>query len=98
MSVSRFPGTSAREFFFNSVGKLLDSPYPEYIKRKYYFRFHHGRVEMYIIYDIEPGNEDAALKDINERAYEYMRDVEGFEVEDIIPLMSMQEALEIMEV
>lgn len=98
MSVSRFPATSAREFLVNSISKLADSPYPEYTKRKYYFRFNEGRVEMYIIYEIETGCEDAALKDINERAYKYMQEVEGFEVQSIIPLMGMQEALDMMEV
>ncbi|MHB8894849.1 MAG: hypothetical protein ACYC99_06680 [Candidatus Geothermincolia bacterium] len=98
MSVSRFPAKSARDFLVNSVGKLVESPYPDFITRKYYFRFNKGRVEMYSLYDIETGCEDAALREINDRAYGYMQEVEGFEVEAIIPLMSMQEALDIMEV
>lgn len=50
---------------------------------------------MYIIYDIEKGNEEAAFKDINSRYFKFSQSVKGF-VGSWEPLMGIEEALSLI--
>jgi hypothetical protein len=97
LAIDRFPATSARAFTDKAMEELRDNPYPEFTKRNYYFKLAEGGIVMYIIYEIDPGDEDAALKDINARGLKFAQEVEGFEMLSMEPLMSIQETLTLMQ-
>jgi hypothetical protein len=97
MAKDRYPATSAKDFTEKAMEELRDNPYPEFIKRNYYYKLGEGGIVMYIIYEIDPGNEDAALKDIHARGLKFAQEVEGFEPVSEEVLMSIQEALTLMQ-
>jgi hypothetical protein len=97
MAKNRYPATSAKDFLDKAMVELRDNPYPEFIKRTYYFKFSEGGIVLYIIYEIDPGNEEAAMKDLNARAFKFMQEVEGFEQVSVEILMGIQEAITIMQ-
>lgn len=92
-----FPMTSMKGFAAKAFEDLKNHPYPEFTKREYYFKFGEGGCVMYVIYDITPGNEDAALKDINERVYKISQQVERWEPASMEILMSITEALALVQ-
>jgi hypothetical protein len=77
--------------------ELRDNPYPEFTKRNYYFKLGEGGIVIYIIYEIDPGNEDAALKDIHARGLKFAQEVEGFELVSMEVLISIQDALTMIQ-
>jgi len=97
MSKARYPATSANDFLAKAMEELTENPYPEFIKRNYYYKLGEGSIVMYIIYEIDPGNEDAAMKDLNARAFKFAQEVEGFEPISMEVLMSLQEAITMVQ-
>jgi hypothetical protein len=51
---------------------------------------------LYVIYEITPGNEDAAIKDIHEIVFKFMQQVEGWEPATTEILMSIEDVLAMM--
>jgi hypothetical protein len=96
MAKNRYPATSAKGFLDRALAELRDNPYPEYIKRTYYFKFGEGGIVMYIIYEIDPGNEEAGMKDLNRRAFKFMQEVEGFEVVSVEVLMNVEDTISVI--
>ncbi len=90
MSISTYPVTSAIDFGEFAMDELKNNPYPDFIKRNYYWKWGGAGLMMYVIYDIEKGNEEAALKDINIRSIKSMQAVKGL-VGNIEPLMNIEE-------
>ena len=97
MAKVRYPTTSAKDFSEKAIEELRDNPYPEFTKGTYYFKFGDGGIVMYVIYEITPGNEDAAIKDINERAFKFSQQVKGWEPATMEILMSIEETLAMLQ-
>jgi hypothetical protein len=97
MAKNRYPATSANKFNEKAMEELRDNPYPEFTKRNYYFKLGEGGIVIYIIYEIDPGNEDAALKDIHARGLKFAQEVEGFELVSMEVLISIQDALTMIQ-
>jgi hypothetical protein len=91
MGTCTFPATSATEFGKMATDELKNNPYPEFTKRDYYCKFSQEGITLYIIYNIEEGNEAAALKDINARLFKMENSVAGF-TGSLEPLLGMEEA------
>jgi hypothetical protein len=90
MSTSTYPVISAVDFGKFAVDELKNNPYPDFIKRNYYWKWGGDGLIMYVIYDIEEGNEEAALKDINSRGAKAAQSVKGL-VGNIEPLMNIED-------
>jgi hypothetical protein len=95
MATIRFPATSGAEFGKKAIDELANNPYPAFTKRNYYFKFGGDGLMLYIIYDVEEGNEIAALKDINSRLFKFSQDIEGFSP-ILEPLMGFEEAFSLI--
>jgi hypothetical protein len=95
MATVCFPATSAAEFGKKAVEELAGNPYPEFTKRDYYFKFGADGIVMYVIYDIEKGNEEAALRDIRERMFKFSNSIEGFKPV-LEPIMGFEEAFSVI--
>jgi hypothetical protein len=95
MATVHFPATSAAEFGKKVIDELTNNPYPTFTKRNYYFKFGGDGVIEYIIFDIEEGNEGAALKDINARFFKMSNSVNGFK-SSIEPIFGIEEAFSLI--
>ncbi len=95
MATVHFPATSASEFGKKAIDELTNNPYPDFTKRNYYFKFEADGLILYIIYNVEGGNEEAALKDINSRLFKFSQSIEGFKP-ILEPLMSFEEAFSLI--
>lgn len=67
LSTFTYPGSSMVDFMKLGIKTLAENPYPEFIKRDYYFTFGGDGIKGYVIYDIEKGKEEEGLKDILSR-------------------------------
>jgi len=90
MVTGTYPVTSAADFGKLAIDEMKNNPYPDFIKRNYYFKFGGDGVIAYIIYDIEEGNEEAARKDISSRMFKMMHSVKGLTA-SLEPLFSVEE-------
>ncbi|MEW6553335.1 MAG: hypothetical protein AB1384_03485 [Actinomycetota bacterium] len=95
LSTVTFPATSAAEFVKKAIEELTNNPYPEFTKRDYYFKFSGEGLVMYIIYDIAAGNEEAALRDINERIFKFSNAIDGFKP-TLEPLIGFEDAFSLI--
>jgi hypothetical protein len=75
----RMPTKSAADFVNHAVATLTTDPYPEFVKRNYYWTFEGDDIECYTIYDIEQGKAEEALDDIAKRVVSFTSSVEGIE-------------------
>jgi hypothetical protein len=95
MGTATFPVASAADFGRAALDELKNNPYPEFTKRSYYCKFSEAGMTMYVIWDIEEGNEGAALKDINARIYKMSSSVKGF-TGSIEPVFGVEEAFSLI--
>jgi hypothetical protein len=49
MAKDRYPATSVKGFLAKAMEELKEIPYPEFIKRDYYYKLGEGSIVMYII-------------------------------------------------
>ena len=96
MATNSFPATSAAEFGRQGIEELTSNPYPDFIKRDYYAKFGEDGIVMYIIYDIETGKEEAALRDIKERMFKFSNSIEGLKT-ILEPIMSFEEMFSLIK-
>jgi hypothetical protein len=95
MGTATFPATSAADFGKAAVDELKNNPYPSFTKRNYYCKFCEDGITMYVIWEIEEGNEGAALRDINARVFKMSSSVNGF-TSSIEPVFGMEEAFSLI--
>jgi hypothetical protein len=90
------PGSQASEWTKLALDTLANNPYPEFIKRNYYFAFGEEGIRTYTIFEIDKGKEEEGLKDIQNRVLKFAVSLKGmksvlepvFTVEEIFTMMS----------
>jgi hypothetical protein len=73
----KMPATSAADFINNAVTTLTTNPYPDFVKRNYYWTFEEDLIECHTVYDIDNGKAEEALEDIAKRLISFENSVEG---------------------
>ena len=96
------PGTSIVDWARLGIETLASNPYPEFIKRDYYFVFGEDGMKTFTIFDIEKGKEEEGLKDIQNRLTKFSISVKGmkarldpvFTFEDVFAAVGQLASLE----
>ena len=96
------PGSSIVDWARLAVETLATNPYPEFIKRDYYFMFDEDGIKTFTIFDIEKGREEEGLKDIQNRLTKFSISIEGmkakldpvFTLEDVFAVVGQLASLE----
>jgi hypothetical protein len=74
---SFLPFTSAFDFTRKVIETLSSNPYPDYVKRNYYFKPSGNGIQVYVVYDIDKGKEEEGLQDIMSRMCQFGTCIEG---------------------
>jgi hypothetical protein len=92
---SYMPMTSATAFTRKVVETLSTNPYPEYVKRNYYFKPSGDGIRVYVVYDIEKSKEEEGLLDIMSRTCQFGTCIEGISG-TLEPVVTAEQMLAIM--
>ena len=84
------PGTSIVDWARLGVETLANNPYPDFIKRDYYFAFGDDGLKTYTIFDIEKGKEEEGLKDIQNRLFKFGISIQGMKA-SLEPVLTLEE-------
>jgi hypothetical protein len=95
MNECYFPFTSATAFTRKALETLASNPYPDYVKRTYYFKPSGDGYKLYVIYDIEKGNEEEGLLDVMSRACQFGNCIEGMHG-TLEPIMTIEQTLAVI--
>ena len=90
MAIMTYPGTSAATVAKKGIEILTNDPYPEYIKRDYYYALTGDGIKTYVVADIEQGKEQEGLLNIMNRLVK-LSSIEGFNA-ILEPLFTIEEA------
>jgi hypothetical protein len=96
LGIMELPLRSMADLGREAVNDSANDPYPDYIKRKIYYAFGGDGMFIYVIFDIEQGMEEEALKNIEARALRFGATIGDLKFE-LRPLISFEEGFEIAD-